>query len=74
MGMGISGQSAVGSRQLAIGSRQLATIRNLKTEDGLNETIILKTEGELKLFSRINPDEERIVKTEEINLKPETLI
>ncbi|MCK4288049.1 MAG: hypothetical protein KAW86_02490 [Bacteroidales bacterium] len=38
-------------------------------DDRLNETIILRTEGELKLFSRIparpaggNPDEERIGK------------
>ena len=37
-------------------------------EDRLNETIILRTEGELKLFSRINPDEERIGKTEDREL------
>ena len=47
-----------------------------KTEDGkkmgLNETIILGTEDELKLFSRINPDEERIGKTEDGIPKPET--
>ena len=34
----------------------------MRTEDRLNETIISRAEGELKLLSRINPDEERIGK------------